>query len=331
MKSSTYLFYGTENYLIQEQINNIIKSLIPIDDRDFNLIYYDLSDTSLEEVINEAEMPPFVSNHKLIIAKNAFFFTGQRNTKDIEHNTKDLELYLDHPAEYSTIIFWVNYEKLDERKRIVKLIKEKGNIKEFLPLSNMVLVEWVKKKAAIESANMSEEAAQLLISIVGQELQLLSLEINKMAIYVGKNGLIDNNVVNLLTSRALEKNIFSLIESVADLKIEKAFQIFYDLLKNKEEPIKILALFARQFRIIMKTKELHRIGYSEKQISSQLILHPYVTKIAVKQSEKFNEEQLRKILMRLAEIDYEIKSGQMDKILAIEMFMFFLRGLMTKK
>ncbi|MGD9679467.1 MAG: DNA polymerase III subunit delta, partial [Vulcanibacillus sp.] len=296
---------------------------------DFNFINYYLSLSSLDEVINEAEMPPFISNHKLIVAKNAFFFTGQKSNKDLEHDTKKLEFFLEHPTEYSTIVFWVPYEKLDERKKIVKLIKDKGYVEIFLPLSNMALVEWVKKKATLDNATITEEAAQLLIHIVGQDLQILSQEINKMTIYVGVNGIIDNNIVNLLASRVLEKNIFSLIELVANLEIETAFQKFYDLLKNKEEPVKIVSLFARQFRIILNTKELHRLGYSEKQIASQLAIHPYVTKIAIQQSLKFNEEQLRKILIKLAEVDYEIKSGQMDKVLAIEMFMFYLRELVA--
>ncbi len=331
MKSTTYIFYGSESYLIQEEINKLIKSLIPVEDREFNVITYDLSTTPLEEVIQEAEMPPFISKHKLIIAKNAFLFTGQKANKVIEHNTKDLELYLKQPVDYSTIVFWVPYDKLDERKKIVKLMKDKGKVKVFLPLSNLALVEWVKKKANIADTNITDEAAQLLIYTVGQDLQILAQEINKMAVYVGVKGLINNEIVNLLTTRLLEKNIFLLIELVASIEIDRAFQIFYDLLKNKEEPVKILALLARQFRIMLIAKELYRLGYSEKQISSQMAIHPYVTKIAVQQASRFNEEQLRSILKRLAEVDYEIKSGQMNKILAIEMFMFYLRGLMNSK
>ncbi len=325
MKSNIYIFYGTESYLIQEEINKLTKSLITLEDREFNIITYDLATTPIKEIIQEAEMPPFISNHKLIIAKNAYLFTGQKINKAIEHNTNALELYLAQPVDYSTIIFRVDYPKLDERKKIVKLIKEKTTVKAFLPLSNMVLVEWVKKKTELANSNITETAAKLLIHTVGNNLQILSQEISKMAIYVGENGLIDDDVVTLLTTRLLENNIFLLIELVANLKIDQAFQIFYDLLKNKEEPVKILALLAKQFRIMLIAKESSRLGYSEKQIASQMVIHPYAAKICLQQAEKFTEKQLRNILSRLAEVDYEIKSGQMDNILAIEMFMLYLR------
>lgn len=329
--SNTYVFFGTESYLIQEEINKLIKSLIQVEDREFNVITYDLSTIPIEDVIQEAEMPPFISDHKVIIAKNAFLFTGQKGNKAVDHNIKTFELYLAKPVDYSTLIFWVDYPKLDERKKIVKLIKQKATVRTFLPLSDMVLVEWIEKKAELADSNITEEAAKLLIRTVGNDLQILTQEINKMSIYVGANGLIDEDVVMLLTTRQLENNIFQLIELVANLKIDQAFQIFYDLLKNREEPIKILALLSRQFRIMLMSKEYNRLGYSERQISSQMGIHPYATKLALQQAGKFSERQLRSILTKLAEVDYEIKSGQMDKILAIEMFMLYLRGLVNNK
>ncbi|OEF96908.1 DNA polymerase III subunit delta [Vulcanibacillus modesticaldus] len=328
-KSSVHLFYGSESYLIAEEINRLIHSLIPPNEREFNVVTYDLMVTPVEEIVQEAEILPFGSDHKLIIAKNAFLFTGQKISKGIEHNTNTLEMLLKQPVEYSTIVFWVPSEKLDERRKIVKLIKKLGNVESFSVLSGTQLVDWVKMKAKTYNTSILDEAAEMLINIIGNNLQLLSQEISKMAIYVGKDGLIDIEVVKELSSRVLEQNIFSLIERIANMELEQAFQIFYDLLKNKEEPIKMIALLARQFRIMLHAKELYRIGYSQQQIATQLGVHPYSIKLAIKQSAKFSEAQLKDILKKLAEIDYEIKTGKKNKILSLEMFMFHLKGLMS--
>jgi len=323
-KEAINLFYGTENYLIEQEINKIIEKSIPQAERDLNVITYDLTSTPLDIVVEDAETPPFLSKHKVIIARNATFFTGQKAQKSIEHNLDALDRLVENPPDYSIVIFTVQSEKLDERRKIVSKIKKLGNVRFFTSLAGNQLIDWVIKTAKTNEATMSKETASHIIQIVGPNLQMLTEEIRKMATNVGRGGTIDLMVVEELSSRTMEQNIFILIEKVADLNKEEAFKILYDLLKNKEEPIKILALFVRQFRLMLMAKELNRIGYSAKQIASQLGEHPYSIQLALKQSHKFTELQLKEIIKKLAEIDYSIKTGKIDRILSLEMFLFYL-------
>jgi len=330
-KSSVYLFYGNETFLIQKQIDKLTDALLPLEEKEFNVITYDLADTPVEEVIQEAETLPFLSEHKLVIAKNADLFTAQKGLKKIEHQIDSLETYLNQPAPYSTVIFWTPQEKLDERKKIVKQIKQKAYVQSFSQLTGKNLLDWVKESAMKCQVTISDDVAANLIHRVGQDLSLLSKEIEKMALFVGKGGAINERVVEELAAQTLEQNVFSLIEQVVDLQIEQALKSFYDLLKNNEEPIKINTLFARQFRLMLYTKELYESGYSEKQIASQLGAHPYSIKIARKQSERFDKEQLQRILQKLAVMDYEMKSGLIDKTLALEMFMLYIKKITPSK
>ncbi len=324
MERRIYLFYGTESYLIQDEIKKLSNQLIPADDRDLNLINYDLDQIAIEAIIEEAETPPFMSAHKLIVVKGGALFTAQKLAKAVEHNIAELERYLADPVEYSTLIFAVDYEKLDERRRIVKQMRDSAVVREFAPLNDYLLLAWVVKKAELAGAEIGGDAAQLLVQKLGKDLQLLEQEIEKLALYVGSGGEITEAIVAELTVRQLEENIFLLVDAVANLRMEEGFQLLYDLLKNKEEPVKILALMARQFRIILLAKEAARTGYSERDIASLLSIHPYVAKLALQQGRRFGEEQLQRILMKLAELDYEIKSGRIDKVLAVEMFMFYV-------
>ena len=80
----------------------------------------------------------------------------------------------------------------------------------------------------------------------------------------------------------------------------------------------------------MLAKDALKNGYSERDIASQLAVHPYVIKLALEQGRHFSEEQLQKIMIKLADLDYEIKSGRIDKKLAIEMFIFMVSGTVNK-
>lgn len=327
MKSQIYLYYGTESYLIEDEIKRLTKDLIPHEDRELNLINYDLNVVPIEEVVQEAETPPFMSAHKLIIARGGALFTAQKLSKSIEHKIEELERYIGDPVNYSTIVFVVEYEKLDARRRIVKMMNEKASVREFAPLNDYLLIAWIVKSAELAGSIISGETAQLLVHKAGKELQLLSQEIEKMALYVGDGGEITEEIVNELTSRLLDNNIFSFIDAVANLRVGQAFQLLSDLQKNKEEPVKILVLLARQFRIMLLAKEAVRTGYSERDIAAQLAVHPYVVKLALGQGRNFTDKQLQKIIIKLADLDYQIKSGQIDKNLAIEMFIFYVNSL----
>ncbi len=326
-KRGIYLFYGTESYLLDQKINQVIQQRIPSEEREMNVITYDLLTTPIEEVIQEVETLPFLSEHKVVVAKNAYFLTGQRINSKVEHQMDSLERFLEFPVDYSTLILAVQAEKLDERKKITKNLKSNAVIESFSALKGKQLIDWVERLAKEQGVLLTPEAAQLLIYTVGEDLQILSQEMKKMALYVGVGGHVDKQIVEELTVRTLEQNIFALVEKVANVEIEQAIRMLYDLLKNKEEPIKIVALLARQFRIMLFAKGLSVKGYSNQQIGSQIGAHPYVVQLALQQARGFSENQLKEIMKRLANMDYDMKIGRKEKVLALELFLLSLKGL----
>ncbi|MCL6574414.1 MAG: DNA polymerase III subunit delta, partial [Bacillus sp. (in: Bacteria)] len=145
------------------------------------------------------------------------------------------------------------------------------------------------------------------------------------ALYAAEEKRIDAGLVEKLVARTLEQNIFTLIEKVVQRKLDEALRIYYDLIKQNEEPIKILALLAGQFRLIYQGKELSSRGYGKQQIAGLLKTHPFRVQLALGHAHKFTNEELAKIMDQLAEADYQMKTGGMNKSLLIEMFLFHLK------
>jgi len=322
--SPLYLCYGTEKYQMQQFITLLQEQIVVPDQRDFALAHFDLAETPVEVVIEEAETPPFLAERKLIIAKDSAVFTAGRDNSKIEHKLESLLTYCANPAEYSVIVFMANSEKLDERKKIVKTMKSEGIVLSFLPLSGAELVQWVVREVEGRGCRIGTDAAEVLIASAGVQLSALSVEVDKLCLYTGPGGKIEPSTVEQLVARSTEQNVFVMVENIANLKLDKALDIFYELLKQREEPIKIAALIARQFRIMLQVKDLARQSYSQQQIASQLSLHPYAVKIAGEQARKFEATALRGILSELAELDYRMKSGRVDKVLGLEMFLLKL-------
>jgi len=318
-----YVLYGSEKYQIQQFADLLKETIIEEEHRDFAVVPYDLSETPIEVVVEEAETVPFLVPRKLIFVRDSHLLAAGKDSK-IEHHVDRLLAYMDNPAEYSTIVFLVQADKLDERKKLVKAAKKQAVVLAFAPLSGDELLNWIVKLAKQNEVAFEPGAADTLVSYAGTSLQTLSAEVDKLCLFAGKGGTITRADIERLVARSTEQNVFALVEELANLRLEKALALFYELLKQREEPIKIAALIARQFRIMIQVKELGQQSYSQQQIASQLGLHPYAVKIAGEQARKFQTERLRLILSHLGELDYQMKTGAIDKVLGLEMFLLRL-------
>lgn len=322
--SPIYLCYGTEKYQIQEFIGLLEDQVVDKDQRDFSIAAFDLAETPVEAVVEEAETLPFLVERKLIVVRDSALFTAGKEGGKIEHKVEALLDYMGNPAEHSVIVFVVNGEKLDERRKVVKALKTAGTVLSFMPLGGSELTQWVVREVEKRGCRIGREAAEALVAAAGVQMSTLALEVDKLCLYAGEGGKIEATAIDQLVARTTEQNVFAMVEHIAGLRLEQALNIFYELLKQREEPIKIAALIARQFRIMLQVKDLARRSYSQQQIASQLGLHPYAVKIAGEQARKFEQARLRSILSDLAQLDYQMKSGGIDKVLGLELFLLKL-------
>lgn len=319
-----YLCYGPEKYKMREFIQVLTDLLIEPEHKEFAVSKFDLSEISLSAVLEDAETLPFMVPKKLVIAKNALFFTGAKESSKIEHHLDRLTDYLKSPAEHTVVVFTVDADKLDERKKIVKALKDIEAAVPFLSLSPDELQQWVAKQAQQLGFTFTGEAADQLILYTGGNLQSLSAEIEKISLYVGIGAEASVDVIDQLVARSTEQNVFILIEDIVNVRLERAFVILEELLKQREEPIKIAALIARQFRIMLQVKELSKQGYSQQQMASQIGLHPFAVKVAEGQARKYDIEKLSRIMSQLADLDFQMKTGKIDKVLGLELFLLRL-------
>jgi DNA polymerase-3 subunit delta len=314
-----YVCFGSEKYLQQEFISHLIDKLLLPEQKAFAVSQFDLAETSLDIVLDDAQTLPFLVDKKVIIAKNALFFTGAKESTKVEHRVDRLAEYMKSPVDYAVIIFVVDADKLDERKKIVKSLKDNNGTIAFLPLSMDELIRWVTRKAEKRGVAFADGAIERFILYTGAQLQSLAVELEKLALYVGKDGCITDDLIGELVVPSTEQNVFILVDEIVRLHLDKALTILHELLKQREEPIKILLLIARQFRIILQIKELERQGYSQQQIAGQIGTHPYAVKIAAEQGRSYSLTKLSSLISQLGDLDYRMKSGKIDKALGLEL------------
>lgn len=312
-----YVLYGTDLYLRKKELEKIMKEhqLESID-----CSRYDFLITPLKDIVEDASTVSLFHSEKMILVDNAYFLSGATKKASVEQNIDDLSLYLDHLNSESHLVFIVDTDKLDERKKIVKKIKQVGVIKECSqPKDIQKLISLMAGDYQIDY-----QVKQLLIERTKGDLLLLEQELEKLKMYRYDEKIISFEDVENYTTKTVDMDIFHFIENIVANKKEAALATYDEMLKNNEEPIKIIIMLANQFRLIFQAKTLYKKGYTEKDIASTLGIHPYRIKLALQSGRNFQCDQLLMYLKKLALLDSKIKHGEIEKKFALERFILEL-------
>lgn len=301
-----YLLYGTKEFGINEEVKKLCNNI----DK-FNISKYDLNNDMLSLALQDTETISLFGDKKIVIIDNANMFTGKSSD-----GVDKIEKCLNNLNENVTIIFIVHEEKIDNRKKITKLINKIGNIKEYN--ENEDIYTMIKNN--FKDYNIDFKTIKLLTDRVGTNPLIVQNEINKIKIYKGSDKNITEDDILNLTNKIIEIDMFKLIDYIVKKDKQNALELYNEILKTNEEPLKIIIMLANQFRLMYQSKELLKKGYTEKDIASILKVHPYRVKLAIQNSRNYPSNILLKYLNDLADIDIKIKTGLIDKNLALELF-----------
>ncbi len=67
--SPLYLFFGSEEYLIKDTLNQAIEILVDPSSKDFNFNIYHAEVSSPSDILDTARTLPFMTKHRVIIIK----------------------------------------------------------------------------------------------------------------------------------------------------------------------------------------------------------------------------------------------------------------------
>ncbi|WP_039041713.1 DNA polymerase III subunit delta [Sporosarcina sp. ZBG7A] len=314
-----YLLTGTELYLLQQTLSKIITGTPGIEQQD--VMYFDLEETSVDRVIEEADTLPFLQDRKVIVAKNASFLKAKERGKEkIEHPIDQLEAWLENPSPTATVIFTAPYEKLDTRKKITKMMTSKAVIIEANKLTGSDLTVWVQQNATSFGISMDREVADYLVETTGENMMQLSKELEKIAAFLEESGKVTKEVIDSLVPRSPETEIFRLTDTYISGNRAQTLAVYHDLLRSGEEPIAMTSLIAGQVRLMLHVGTLKRKGYHQQQIASTLNVHPYRVKLVMNNRNSPSEQRLLRVLDKLASIDLKLKSTSGNRERVLELF-----------
>jgi DNA polymerase-3 subunit delta len=157
--------------------------------------------------------------------------------------------------------------------------------------------------------------------VTNKDLRAVSSELDKLAAFVNYERPITEADVALLTTYVAEADIFQMVDAIGQGDGKTAMTLVQKLLRDKNDPLSLLGMINRQFRLLILAREHMDTHHSVANLASDLGLHEFVAKKVAGQARQFKDiHQLEDIYRKLAELDFKIKTGQSEATMALQLF-----------
>lgn len=310
--NNVYLIYGSDYGLIKREIDKLTNGISDI-------VKYDLSISKIDEVLDDACLISIFGDKKVVIGENALFLTTESN--DVNHNIDYLINYINDNNQ-NIVILTVSTEKLDERKKIVKLFKEKVNVIYKKQIDQKKLDEFVIEEFKINGYEIDSKTAKYFVDYIGKNVDILISEIKKMIDYKEENKKINIEDIDNISSKGFKDNFFDLADGIMKKDFKKIYECYNDLITIGMDPVKIVSSLGSHFLYIYQVKLLSSEGKNSMQIENILKMHSYRVKLALESD--FMLSELEDYLKRLHELDVNIKKNSENKFIGLENFLLHL-------
>jgi DNA polymerase-3 subunit delta len=225
LPSPIYFFHAQDPFLYREAVA-AIRGLVPPAERDFNLHVFDLS---------VAGDDPMTLAQLLDVANTASFFGGRRFTlfmvnppKILKKDVERLNAYVSDPSPDSVFVMLYNGVLSKDAREKFKALKPLS-----LDIRESEIPHWIKQRGRLKGLEISDEASDYLIGLIGPDLGLLSSEIEKISL-IGKQSIGVDEIAEIATGARLY-SIFDLVDALRERDAEKVFTIYKTLRETAED------------------------------------------------------------------------------------------------
>ncbi len=296
------------NYLISAESYRIIEDEIKKIVKNNNYLIFNAIKCSIKEIVEEASYVGLGIEEKWLVVSDADFFgTGKISESDNDLLCK----YLENPIKSTNIIF-TTLNGIDLRKKSVKLIKNKGNIINIPKMDKRALNTTLTNYLKSFDYSIDYQTINYIMDNSYNNLDIMFNELDKIMLYYSFPCKIKLADVIKITGEEKNNNNFDFVNAVVAKNLSSSLKILKNLKVYKVEPTTLVALLAREFRLMYYIKEL-KDKMDTSEMMSYLSLADWQINKLYNNSMKYTKNELLKNLLYLCKIDLNIKKGYWDK------------------
>jgi DNA polymerase-3 subunit delta len=308
-----YWLEGEEEYYIDKAVAFAEHQILNESEASFNLTIFYGKDANWPDVINACRRYPMFAERQVVLLKEA------QQMRDVEK----LESYMENPLHSTVFVVSYKEKKLDARKKMAKLIKEKGVLLTTKKMYDNQLPEWTNELLQAKGLTITQNGLALLIDHIGNDLSRIENEVDKISVNLGTRTSITEDDIEQFIGVSKDFNVFELQSALAAKDLARSIRIIQYFESNpKAAPIQLV--LPSLYSFFSKVFMVFGTGTSdEKTIATSIGVNPYFMKEYLQAARTYTYPGIENALLLLHQ--YNLKavgvgnSGTEDASLLKEM------------
>ncbi len=315
-KAGFYLLYGEEGFDRERATDWLIQQLAPDAARDFNTDYLNAEHIQASDILSVYAAYPTLAQHRLLVLRRCEHLNAEA--------CRQLEAMVDHPMETTIVI--ATATKVDMRRRLFQQLDREGLVVEFRTPYQEKLPGWIQSWARRAGGSIEPAAADMLALLIGRNLRVLAAEIEKALTFVGAGGCITPDAVRQVTGATASSSVFALADATGQGDMARSLALARQLVAHGEQPIHIVAMLARHYRMLLQARSLMDRGMRDARIiARELSISTFFVNGYMEQAQLRSPEATWRAIGALLQADSRLKSlGRRQGMLVLELLILDL-------
>ena len=208
---------------------------------------------------------------------------------------------------------------VDKRNKLFKTVSSLGYAANMTAPDERTLIRWISGILKKEQRFMREDAMRHFLERIDTDMENIRRELDKLVVYTDGAQEITVGDIDEVCTVYTESQVFDMVRSVAEKQQSKALELYYDLIAQKEAPMRILYWITRQFNQLYQIKDLQSKGYPDHVIAERMGVRDFVVRKNKTLCQRFSLEELRKSIQICVEREEDVKTGRLNDRMAVEL------------
>lgn len=291
--------YGEEPFLVERGVRMLLERAIDNSLKDFNFNVFFGNESKGVDIADAAQTLPMFAERRAVLVKRAELLKADA--------LEVLLPYIKNPAASTCLI--LTGSKIDQRKKFFLELKKHGELVEYKRLYDNKLAGFIQSEATVHGKPIESAAAELLALLIGNNLQELSSQIEKLVVYAGARPRISVDDVRTMASSSKAFTAFELAKYLGLRDLANSIKSLDALFLNGEEAPMLIGALTRHFRQLWRVRELLDLKKPQADIGKELNIHSFFLGDIVLQARNFSRSELNRIFSEFYRCDVESKTG----------------------
>lgn len=291
-----YLIQGEDAFLRNSAVDILKDAFLTFPEFNFDCFDADYIKESPDNFFATVSSYPFMAEKRLVMVSEFYPTAADLKGKMLKRVfTEDFD---------TTVLIIVNTKKsasLEKQERVMVVDCSK--------LEAQIIVKWIRSEALKEEVVIGTNASEKIIEFCRGDMTRINAETKKLIAYVGKNGEITENDVEILAIKDTDYQVYELADSIAKGKNDKAFALLKDMLDKNTDKQRLFTSIYYHFRRLFYSAIS---GCTNAELASSLGVEEYAVKKSREQAKNFTPKRLKFICDKLSSFDGAFKSGEIS-------------------